>query len=159
MTVTTFTLPIWPPASNAFFASAKQVFDAFRGYGLPVAGSLGLVAQAEAESAFKIDIIGDDGSAHGIWQLHSDRIAQIKKATGIDIAAPAPIADQCKAAFWELNEYPYLGLAQIRAATTASEAGIIACQLYERAGAANAAERRGMLAERWAVYAADNGWV
>ena len=41
--MTTITLPVWPPASDtAFFAAAKEVFEQFRGYGLPIAGSLGM---------------------------------------------------------------------------------------------------------------------
>jgi hypothetical protein len=158
--MTSIVLPIWPPASDtAFFAAAREVFEQFRGYGLPIAGSLGMTANAEAESAFKIDIIGDDGSAHGIFQWHSDRIAAIKKAIGVDIATAPPIDEQCAAAFWELQTLPALGLAQLRAVTTASEAGIAGCQFFERAGAAEAAERRGAMALRWSIYAAKNGWV
>src|SRR5271154_1265548 len=37
--MTTILLPTWPHTSDAaFFAAAKEVFDAFRGYGLPIAG-------------------------------------------------------------------------------------------------------------------------
>ena len=153
-------LPVWPSASDgAFFAAAKAVFDQFRGYGLPVAGALGLVAQAEAESAFKITIIGDDGTAHGIFQWHAQRIAAIKAAIGIDIATAPPIDEQCAAAWWELTKFPALGLAQLRAATTAIEAGIVGCEFFERAGAKDAAQRRGGMAERWSTYAAENGWL
>jgi hypothetical protein len=158
--MTTLTLPVWPPASDvAFFAAAKAVFDEFRGYGLPIAGSLGMVAQGEAESAFKISIPGDDGSAHGIFQWHTQRIAQIKAGTGIDITTAPPIADQCAAAWWELQTFPSLGLTQLRASTTAMQAGIAGCQFLERAGAKDAAQRRGAMAERWAAYAANNGWT
>lgn len=152
------TLPVWPPAGNAFFANAKAVFDAFRPY-LPIPGSLGMLAQAEAESAFKIDAVGDHDSAFSIFQWHGPRIAAIKAATGIDIAKFPPIAEQCQAALWELNAFPSLGLAQLLAATTAMEAGIAGCQFFERAGAADAAERRGAMAERWSAYAAKNGWL
>lgn len=156
-------LPTWPPTSNIFFDNAKEVFDAFKSFGLANPGALGMVAQAEAESAFEITAAGDhvngEPTAFGLFQHHGDRIAAIRKATGIDIASFPPIADQCRAAWWELQKYPSLGLAQLRAATTAMEGGIAGCQFFERAGAADAAERRGALAERWAAFAAKNDWV
>jgi hypothetical protein len=161
--MTMLALPYWPPSGNPFFANAREVFDAFRSSGLPIPGSLGLVAQAEAESAFKIDAAGDHvngvATAFGVFQQHAARVAQIKQATGIDIMTFPPIAEQCRAAFWELEKFPALGLAQLRAATTAREAGIAGCKFFERAGQAGAAERRGAMGTRWSVYAAGNGWA
>jgi len=156
----TLTLPVWPSASDAsFFAAAKAVFDEFRGYGLPAAGSFGMVAQAEAESAFKLDAVGDHDSAFGMWQHHGVRIAIIKEKIGIDIRAFPPLDEQCAAAWWELQTFPSLGLAELRAAATASEGGIAGCKFFERAGAKDALERRGAMGTRWSTYAAKNGWL
>lgn len=170
-------LPVWPPASNVFFAAAKEVFEQFRGYGLPIAGSLGMVANFEFESAFEIGAKGDKVNgiftAFGMAQWHEPRISQIKAAIGIDVTTfssvipgkptdteiKVAIGDQCAAAWHELTSNPAFGFAELRAATTANEAGMAACQYFERAGASQAMQRRGLGAERWAVYAAKNGWV
>jgi hypothetical protein len=176
--MTSIALPIWPPASDtAFFASAKAVFNEFRGYGLPIPGSFGMVVNFEFESAFEIGAKGDyvNGvpTAFAMGQWHEPRISQIKTAIGIDVTTFASaisgkptemeimvaIGDQCAAAWYELTSNPAFGLAELRAATTASEGGMAGCKYFERAGESDAMQRRGLGGERWAVYAAENGWV
>lgn len=46
----------------------------------------------------------------------------------------------------------WLGLKAIQAQTTAYGAAMPACALFERAGAADAAPRRGAMAERWLAH-------
>lgn len=150
----TIVLPAWPAESDApgFFAAARALFDKFKALGASNPTALAILAQAEAESSLNPKAVGDKGTAHGLWQWHSDRCAQIKAATGIDVCT-AGLEDQATAAWWELTkgqERP--AFAKFSTAETALEAGQLACTLWERAGAPIAAQKRGALAERWADY-------
>jgi hypothetical protein len=86
------------------------------------------------------------------------RLAAIKAGTGIDVmadvlAGKGTIQTQIEAAWWELENIPWLGMKTIASQSTAYGAAMQACALFERAGAVDAAQRRGRLAERWAVHA------
>lgn len=146
-------LPEWPPTYESapwFYNSAAVAFNTWKSFGVTNPFALGMVAQFEAESAFKL-AAGDNDTAFGMGQWHEPRITEILKGCGIDIKT-APVADQVRAAWWELNNLEKAALADIQACTTAADAGAAACTYYERAGAADAAQRRGLMAERWATY-------
>ena len=149
-------LPIWPPAGNEFFTSAAKVYKQFIKLGASVPFAIGMLTQAEFESAFKIDVRGDDDSAIGIFQIHCDRAAVIKAKTGIDLAANPPLESQCLAAWWELHNTEPTALKALQVSTNASQAAQAACQYYERAGAENAIERRGRGGERWSNWISKN---
>ena len=147
-------LPEWPsPDSDEgepFFANARTVIQTLADLGWPRPAALAALARAELESSLIPHIVGDLHMAHGLWQWHPDRLADILAHTGIDIGSGhASVADQCHALDWELSAHPYLGRADIFGASTERGAGIVFCVLYEGAGAPNAAVKTGMAAVRW----------
>jgi hypothetical protein len=160
-------IPTWPDASTkegqAFFASARELFTLWMAkVGSPVI-ACGIIAQAEAESAFNPNACGDRGkatgepTAFGLHQRHQDRLDEILKATGINIKARVlakvnTLPIEVEATWWELRAHPYLGLEALRNATTPFGAGFQATWRFERAGAAGACVRRGQMAQRWAEY-------
>ena len=131
-------------------ATAKIIFDAFVGFGFTPAQACGMVAQADAESSFRPMVVGDHGEAHGLFQLHADRIALIKAGCGADMAHEPDPFKQCLGVWWEMTKgHEKHALAAIRAATTAYDAGAAACRFYERPGAPGQPAKRGALAQAW----------
>lgn len=161
-------IPVWPapqsPDGVTFFGNAHAIASAWKAHGVGDAFALGMLANAEAESSLDPNAIGDksSGGAYGLHQWHNDRCAAILKATGVDIvgdvrAARGAIQTQIEAAWWELANTPGYGMKAISAAKTAYQAAYRATALFERAGAADAAERRGQMAERWSAWFQTNG--
>jgi len=145
-------IPAWPdPKSEAgevFFANARAIFAAWKARGESNAFSLAMLTQAEADSGLNPKALGDHDTAYGLHLWHGDRVAAIKARTGIDLKTFPPIADQIAAAGWEIENLKWLGGAAMRNAPTARAAAIQACASFEPAGAPDAAERRGQMAER-----------
>lgn len=150
-------LPLWPPAGNHFFILAARALNKWLALGVPARIAYAMIAQGEAECAFKLTAIGDKGVAYGLHQWHwTPRGAAIFAATGIDVRSEPMIEQHVAAAYWELTHLFATSWAKILAAPTALQAGEMACKLWEGAGAFEAAERRGMMAERWLSYFAHN---
>jgi N-acetylmuramoyl-L-alanine amidase/Phage tail lysozyme len=151
-------LPIWPPPGDIFFVRAAQVYNAWRDFGVSIPFAIGMLTQAEFESAFYPSALGDGGTAFNLYQWHGDRADAILKGTGIDVRTETSIKRIVAAAWWEMTNVPaYIkAKAVISGATRASDSSSIACRMYEGAGAADAAERRGMGGERWSVWIAQN---
>jgi hypothetical protein len=153
----TVELPVWPPSGNVFFQNAARCFNKWIALGLNPTVAYGLVANAEAESAFEVKAVGDNDTAYGVYQWHwTPRGAAILAATGIDVRSDPKIENHVAAAYWELTHLFAASWAQIQQAKTALDAGSLVCTMYERAGAAFAVERRGAMAERWLAYFAAN---
>jgi hypothetical protein len=153
----TLTLPVWPPASNVFFARAAQCYNAWRDLGVSIPFALAMTTQAEFESAFKANAVGDHHTAYNFYQDHwNPRGEAILAATGIDLRTETSIKAIVAAAWWELNHTETKARDAIAAATNARDASVVACTLFEGAGAPAAAERRGLGAERWAVWIMKN---
>jgi Phage tail lysozyme len=154
--MTALSIPAWPDPATAegktFFANALVIVDSWRNHGFSIPFALGMLANAEAESSLDPTAMGDRGTAFGLHQWHGDRIAAIRKSTGIDIAALPPIETQIAAAIWELSNLPWVGMSAIKSQTTAYGAAMQACALFERAGALDATQRRGSMAERWSAH-------
>lgn len=165
--MTALDIPAWPDPKSAegatFFADAQMLFGLWRALRAPNLLAFALIAQAEAESTFGPNAVGDhekatgEPTAFGLYQRHGDRLEEIKKALGIDVqglvlAKQNSLAVEVLVTWWELSTFPYLGLGALRTATTPFGAGYQACWRFERAGAAGAALRRGQMAERWAAY-------
>lgn len=122
----------------------RESFQFWLSQGYTPAQAAGLVANEQAESGFNPRAIGDSGAAHGSFQWHSDRIAKIKAATGIDVTTASHV-DQLRAAAWELN-HSGVG-ARLRGTTTAQEAGALISSRFERpANGVQQAILRGQLA-------------
>jgi hypothetical protein len=152
-------IPAWPTLSQdpIFFNSAAKTYNKWKSYGVSNQFALAMVAQAEAESAFKLDANGDHKEAYGIYQWHwSSRGEAILKGTGIDLRTFPSLESQIDAAWWEFQNTEKLAFTKISACTTANNASIASCIYFEGAGAPNAASRRGAMAERWADFFTQN---
>jgi Phage tail lysozyme len=164
----TIDIPQWPdPATEAgktFFLRAQEILAAWNPMSLSNPAKFAMLAMAEAESSFDPNAQGDhvgigvagEATAFGLYQWHAARLAAIKAALGIDISADVragrgQIATQVQAAWWELKNLPWTGLKAMEAQSTAYGAALQATALFERAGALDAAQRRGRMAERWAA--------
>jgi hypothetical protein len=151
------TLPVWPPAGNVFFNRAAQTYNAWIAVGVSRTFAIAMVTQAEFESAFKWNAVGDHDQAFNFYQWHwNPRGIDILVDTGIDVRKEQSIKRIVAAAWWELNTVEKKACAAIAAAANAHDASIAACKLFEGAGAENAAERRGLGADRWSTWFAAN---
>lgn len=140
-----------PKGSAAKLAAARESYDFWRSKGLSHEAAAGMVANEEAESAFNPNARGDGGRAHGLYQHHPDRRANILAGTGIDMST-ADAQRQREGAHWEMTK----GREQktwraLQGVTSAGEAGSIVSKEYERP-----ADRYGEAAKR---AAAANGWA
>lgn len=151
------TLPVWPPATyTPFWTSALQFYSEwFRLYGSANL-AIAMVTNAEFESAFKSGARGDNDEAFNDYQDHIDRVLAILKATGIDLRTETSIPRIVEAANWELSNTHAKARDAILAATSAHDAAMAACIYFEGAGAPNAAERRGLGADRWETWFAEH---
>jgi len=120
--------------------------------GLTEAQACGMLAQADAESSLNPDAIGDHDRAFGLDQWHPSRIDAIRNGCGIDLMKRPPLADQLRAALWELKHTERHAFLQIKAAGSAWDAGYAACRFWERPASAAQYARRGALAEKWAAF-------
>ena len=147
------TLEEWPPKSAYpwFYDNMTLVFETFQKLSGSNVIACGLTAQAEAESSYKLGVVGDEGTAFGLFQWHGDRAAAILNGCGIDVKTASP-DKQAEAVWWELNHLEMGALEHIRAANTAADAAREACEFYERAGAPGAEAKRAAMAERLAVH-------
>lgn len=148
----------WPPVGNVFFQRAALLYNEWLAVPVSRTFAIGMITQAEFESAFKIGAIGDFDTAFNLYQWHwSGRGNVIYSETGIDIRTEANFKKLVAAAWWEMNNTRYTKARDaILAARTEADAAIAACIYFEGAGAEDAAERRGAGAERWSAWIADN---
>ena len=137
---------------TAYYATAATIYKFWLANGFSPAQAAGLLAQADAESSLNPNAVGDHDSAFGLFQWHGARATLIKAGCGIDVTKWPPLADQLKAALWELEHPEHGALLQIRAAKTAYDAGYAAARYWERPGSTLQYSRRGDKAEAWAVY-------
>lgn len=149
-------LPMWPPAAHPFFGWAGRAYNKWIALGASTRGAFGLVSNNEAECDFEVNAVGDNHSAFGLAQWHEPRITAILQGCGIDVRTEKSLEKQIEAMHWELVNKFATVWAATNAATTVAAAGQEVCTYFEMAGAANAAYRRGMMAERWLVYSVNN---
>lgn len=143
---------------KTYYASAAVIYKFWLENGFSPAQAAGLLAQADAESSLNPAAIGDHDQAFGLDQWHTARVAAIKAGCGVDLHAKPipPLADQLKAALWELRNPEKGALAHILAARTAAQAGAAACQFWERPADHAQYAKRGVKAEGWAVHFSKN---
>jgi hypothetical protein len=78
-----------PPQDSATTkANRDESWNFWKSHGFSPAGAAAMMAAERSESGFNPGSIGDGGAARGSFQWHPDRQAQIKAATGIDVADP-----------------------------------------------------------------------
>ncbi len=137
---------------KTYYALATTVYKFWRANGFTLAQACGLVAQADAESSLDPEAVGDHDEAFGLQQWHGARATAILKGCGVDLTKLPPVADQLKAAHWELQHPESHALAKIKATKTAYDAGYAACRYWERPASTLQYAKRGDKAETWAVF-------
>jgi Phage tail lysozyme len=134
----------------ATFTVAKQAFDFFTGAQWSREAAAGLIANIEAESAFRADAVGDSGAAIGICQWHTDRQIAFRVQFGFSIRQ-ASYAEQLQFVDFELRNGESGAGNALRRATTPEEAGETVCTRYERPNDPDGAvsRHRGQRARDW----------
>ncbi|GAB0175010.1 MAG: hypothetical protein HHAS10_08890 [Candidatus Altimarinota bacterium] len=125
-----------PESSNVEISILmRESYDFWKSKGLSEEQIAGLLANEARESRCNPRAIGDNGSAHGIFQWHPERRVKILKGTGIDISTASHI-DQLKAAWWEMTEddFEKKVFSELKSATDAGEAAAIISREYLRPG-------------------------
>ena len=141
---------------KTYNASAAIIAKFWTGAGLTLPQACGLLAQADAESSLDPKAQGDKvrgkPTAFGLDQWHPSRVAAIREGCGVDLSKLPPLADQLKAALWELQHTEHVAWTKIKATHTAFDAGYAAAKYWERPGAAAQYVKRGNRAEVWLMY-------
>ena len=150
--------PAFDPANPApYWIAAAQIYNGLRGCSAPIPMTVGALANADMESAFKPGAVGDRDTAFNIWQWHwSPRGERILAGTGIDVRHEASIKKICSALWWELNNVYPNQLVMLKAFKVSGMAARYFCTFIEGAGATDAASRREQDAEILDVWVAKN---
>ena len=143
----------WPdpgsPVGQKFFTNAQTLAQEFGVLKWSHVGMVAAIAAAELETSLEWPCpTGDDGTAHGPWQHHSDRIDDVLKGCGIDLRT-CSLVDAARAIDWETRAHPWLGRPDWFGCPTVRGAGILFRVQFEGAEAPAAAVRCGMAADRW----------
>jgi hypothetical protein len=120
------------PANQA--AIRSQIMTGLVGAGYSPAGAAAMAGNAQAESSFNPSPAVNPANPHyGLWQWSETRRKQIRTATGIDVAH-ASVAQQIKAAKWELtHDYSDIGT-RLRTSKNAVTSGMYVDKMFERSG-------------------------
>jgi hypothetical protein len=137
---------------STYYSNAAAIYQFWLANGFTPAQGAGMLAQADAESSLETYAVGDHDQAFGLHQWHLSRVDAIRNGSGVDLTKLPPLADQLKAALWELQHTEKAALAHVKAARTAYDAGYAAARFWERPGSTAQYAKRGDRAEYWATY-------
>ncbi len=158
-------LPAWPTLDSAFgaafFGRMAQLYNCLRREGFQNPAAVGILANADMESAFRPGVVGDGGTAYSVFQWHwSPRGTAILAGTGIDVRTETSPGAIVRALVFELNSTYRPVLQALNAATTGADAAGKFCDGFEGAGAPGAHQRRQDDALRIEEFLARNAqWV
>lgn len=142
---------------SSSIAAGRSIQSFFMRNGYTSEQAAGLVANLSQESGFNPDKPGDNGTAYGMGQWHSDRQADYLRLYHHrmqDVHGDQARDEQLNFMMWELKNRSYLGDSQLRRAGTASQAAAIASVDYFRPGKTQAdqlaeMQRRAGLGRDW----------
>ncbi len=117
----------------AMEGGARESFEFWKSKGLTPEQAAGLVGMEQGESQFNPRAVGDNGQAHGAFQWHADRRADIRAGAGIDVDT-ATHAQQLEAAYYEFQHKEAAAWAAIKKSRTASDAARAGVYHFERPG-------------------------
>lgn len=146
-----------PHPTDPSWDRAKQIVARLRSRGEQNPFICAAVVNALAESGWRAVIAGDSGKSFGPFQINWVYGGEpIMAATGIDIRTEPDLAKHVDALLWLLGSKPYERIAaEIDAAKTAVDATRAFVVDFERAGAADAVERRVAIAPEIDVWLAN----
>ena len=148
-------LPAKPAFSSMspYWLAARDIYQTMRRLGAQNPLAIAALANADMESAFHTNIVGDKGTAFNLWQWHTYRADRIAENTGIYVKSEHSIPKVVSALWWEMTHVRAYAHAfdLMDIASTANEAAGLFCQYIEGAGAPNAKERRELDASWWSV--------
>lgn len=150
--------PAFSPAST-YWIAARDIYQTLRKLGAENPLAIAAVANADMESAFRTNVVGDNGTAFGPWQHHwVPRGERILESYGVDLRTETSLAVATDALWWEMTNTPAYAaaFAAMKAAATAEQAAGIFCQFIEGAGAADAEQRREADAAFWSTAIAEH---
>ena len=149
--------PAFSP-SSPYWLGARDIYRTMVHLGASNPLAIAALANADMESAFKTAALGDDGTAHSLWQWHGDRAARILAGYGVDVTTETSVVAVTGALVWDISTVKAYqpAFAAMKAATTAEEAAMIFCEKIEGAGATCAKERRAADAAWWTVAIAEH---
>ena len=144
--------------TSPYWQAARQVYITMRQLGAKNPLAIAAVANADLESAFHTDILGDHLSAFNLFQWHSDRANRIAENTGIDVKSERSIPRVIAGLWWEITHLkPFAkAFSDMEMAQTAEEAAGTFCVSIEGAGALDAKQRRMADAAWWTKAIADH---
>ena len=125
------------PPSQEQERRGRQGRDILTNLGWSPKQAAGIMANLHRESKFSEGAVGDNGTAYGIAQWHSDRLAKLRAGMGRDVVGMS-FEDQVRAVDWELRHNEKAAGDALRRTTTAAEAGDVVSRMYERPGATEA---------------------
>ncbi len=169
----------WPDASTpegaAFFANAGLIKSLLEAQGVAEAIIIAALANGERESGLDPNAKGDwidaagkvlpwsphpvgTPTSFGLWQHQKLRLDIIKAKTGIDIEAAVmagtnTVQNDVTAAMWEFRNNPRYGWTTMQGLWPWSAARAW-CASFEQAGAPDALNLSGEMANRWATHLA-----
>lgn len=144
-------------ATSILAPFARPVVLQLQALGLTLQQACGVLASIQGESSFNPKALGDHGHAFGLCQVHEDRARLIRDGDGkgipgcgIDLLLMPPVSDQIRAIWHELNYSERRALRELRATTTAYDAGVAFCKFYERPARPDVdCPKRGAWARDW----------
>lgn len=115
-------------------SGGSKIIDFFRSQGWTAQQAAGIATNLDSESGLNPGAVGDQGSAYGLGQWHSDRQEAFKRWSGHDIRGSS-LEEQLNFVQYELTRgaEQFAGKMLARA-TSAGEAGAIVSRFYERPG-------------------------
>lgn len=145
---------VLPPPAHSAWDRAREIVVALRSRGKSNPFIVAALVNGYAESAWTAVIDGDHDESFGPWQINwifggKDILAE----TGVDIRTEPSLAKHVDALLWLLGTKPY---AKTLAALDAAQSAVVATHIFaadfERAGAADAVERRVAIAPKIDVW-------
>lgn len=120
--------------SGSVSQRANHAISFFKSKGWTTAQAAGIVGNLIQESGVNPQVRpGDNGTAFGIAQWHSDRLGPIQAAFGKPVTAMS-LDEQLEAVNWELHNTEKGAGKALKSTTDADSAGKVVSRLYERPG-------------------------
>jgi len=127
--------------------NAQQAIAFFMAKGLTREQAAGIAGNLQHESGFRTTAIGDSGTSFGIAQWHAGRGDNMKAWTAAHGYHPESFRGQLEFLWHELNTSESRALTHLRSTTSAYDAGMSFCRMFERPAYID--PQRGHTAERY----------